>query len=91
MGANLVKNLNFKWIFPALILAGFVLVPIFVVIFHLPFIDLDTLNHLSRFVLPRYILGSVILLFGVLICSLILGITSAYLIAFYDFFGRKIF
>lgn len=91
MGANLMKNLNFKWIFPALILAGFVLVPIFVVIFHLPFIDLDTLNHLSRFVLPRYILGSVILLFGVLICTLILGITSAYLIAFYDFFGRKIF
>lgn len=86
-----MKNLNLFWIISAIFITSLILIPIFVIIAHLPFIDMDTLSHLGRFVLPRYIFGSVILLFGVLALTLILGISTAYLIAFYDFFGRKVF
>lgn len=86
-----MKNLNFAWILFATLTTSLILIPIAVIIAHLPTIDLDSLSHLGRFVLPRYILGSLILLFGVLILTLILGISTAYLIAFYDFFGRRFF
>ena len=86
-----MKNLNFAWLFSAILATSLILIPIFVIIAHLPSIDADTLAHLGRFVLPRYIFGSAVIVFGVLVLTLILGISTAYLIAFYDFFGRKFF
>lgn len=75
----------------ALVLVFCVLIPVFVVVLHLPFIDSDTLSHLSRYVLPRYIWGSFIILCGVVGLSLLLGISTAYLIAFYDFWASRFF
>lgn len=86
-----MKNLNSLWIISAIFITSLILIPIFVIIAHLPFIDTDTLTHLGRFVLPRYIFGSTLILFGTLAGTLILGISTAYLIAFYDFFGRRFF
>lgn len=86
-----MANLGYKWSVPAIFIVMLVLVPVLVVFAHLPFIDKDTLSHLSSFVLPRYIWGSFIVLIGVLCCTLILGISTAYLIAFYDFAFMKIF
>lgn len=86
-----MKNLNSLWIISAIFITSLILIPIFVIIAHLPFIDTDTLAHLGRFVLPRYIFGSALILFGTLAGTLILGISTAYLIAFYDFFGRRFF
>lgn len=86
-----MANLGYKWGIFAIAIVMLVIVPVCVVIAHLPFIDKDTLSHLSSFVLPRYIWGSFIVLVGVLVCTLILGISTAYLIAFYNFTFAKIF
>lgn len=86
-----MKNLSLFWRIPAFLSILFILIPIIVITAHLPFIDTDTLAHLGRFVLPRYIFGSAIILFGTLFGTLILGISTAYLVAFYDFFGRRFF
>lgn len=57
----------------------------------MPFIDLITLKHLAKNVLPRYIYGSFFILSGTLILCLIIGLISAYLISFYKFFASKFF
>ncbi|QOQ89429.1 iron ABC transporter permease [Campylobacter peloridis] len=68
-----------------------IILPILAIILHLPFIDINTLKHLSKNVLPRYIFSSAFILLGTLALCLVIGLISAYLIAFYKFFGSKFF
>lgn len=86
-----MKFLSLRWSLATFFFCVIIILPIIAIIFHIPFIDLDTLKHLSKNVLPRYIYGSALILFGTLVLCLILGLISAYLIAFYKFFGSKFF
>lgn len=86
-----MKFLTKKWSVVAIFVCILVLLPIFAIILHVPFIDINTLVHLSKNVLPRYILGSIFILFGTLLLCLFFGLLSAYLIAFYDFFASRYF
>lgn len=82
--------LSWRWNLVALFAITLVLIPILVVLSYLPFIDKETLLHLSRYVLPRYIWGSFVILVGVIVLTFILGVSTAYLIAFYRFFGSRV-
>ncbi len=84
-------NLGWSWGSVALLIIALILIPVFVILFHIPFINQETLAHLSQHVLPRYIIGSLIVLVGVIAITFIIGISTAYLIAFYGFFGSKVF
>lgn len=84
-----VLNLGPAWIVGAIFIALVVLIPILNVIFHIPFFEKDILGHLYEYVLPRYIKGSIIVLGGVLIITFIIGVSCAYLISFFNFFGSK--
>ncbi len=46
-------------------------------------------NHLIEYVLPRYVLNSFVLIFGVSILSLILGVGSAWFLTNFNFFGKS--
>ncbi|ENC9217993.1 iron ABC transporter permease [Campylobacter lari] len=86
-----MKFLSLRWSFATFFFCSLIILPILAIILHLPFIDINTLKHLSKNVLPRYIFGSAFILFGTLVLCLIIGLVSAYLIAFYKFFGSKFF
>jgi len=51
---------------------------------------LDTLLHLLSTVLPRYTLTSVLLLTQVVLFAVLLGVGAAWLVAAYDFPGRRV-
>ena len=51
----------------------------------------ESWKHLRDTVLGQYIKGSLILVFGTAILSVILGVSSAWLVACCEFPGRKIF
>lgn len=85
-----MQFLKWQWNLGAILIILLILIPIAVIVFHLPFLDKDTLHHLSEHVLMRYVSGSLKILFGVLALTFILGVSTAFLIAFYDFFGSKI-
>lgn len=80
-----------KWFILAICICLLVCLPIISIISYIPLIDFDTLSHLSQYVLPRYIAGSLIILIGVLILSALLGIISAYLVSFFTFSFSKFF
>ncbi|MCR6575736.1 iron ABC transporter permease [Campylobacter insulaenigrae] len=86
-----MKFLSLRWLLPTFFLCVLIILPILAIVLHIPFIDIGTLEHLSKNVLPRYVYGSAIILFGTLILCLVLGLVSAYLISFYKFFGSKFF
>lgn len=86
-----MKFLSLRWSLAAFFFCVLIILPILAIILHLPFIDINTLKHLSKNVLPRYIFGSAFILLGTLALCLVIGLISAYLIAFYKFFGSKFF
>ena len=51
----------------------------------------STLSHLWNFVLGEYIVTTLILIFGVGVGVFVLGVGNAWIIASYDFPGKKIF
>ena len=48
-------------------------------------------SHLAETVLPRYVVNTLILMFGVGFVSLLFGISTAWIIVRYDFPGRRVF
>ena len=84
------RNLNI-WFFSSLVISIIVSIPILTVF--TSFFE-NTTNYfeiLKNTFLFEYILNSLILLFGVLIFSLVIGVGCAYLVSFYDFPGVKFF
>ena len=51
----------------------------------------STLSHLWNFVLGEYIVTTLILILGVGVGVFVLGVGNAWIIASYDFPGKKIF
>ncbi len=80
------------WCWPLFVLLLCFLTPVFTVVssVFLPN-DKDTWSHLVDTVLLEYTLNSLLLVLGVSVGVLSIGITSAWLIARCDFFGRKVF
>ena len=74
---------------PALIVALFILAPIFNIVFVSLGDNKDLLSHLMETVLPRYFFNTIILIFGVGILATIFGVSSGWIISRYNFWGRK--
>ena len=55
------------------------------------FFAVDTLSHLWNFVLKDYIASTVLLILGVGVGVLFLGVGNAWIVASYDFPGKKVF
>ena len=73
------------------ILALFIIAPI-VAIFYSAFLgDTSLWPHLFSTVLPRYIYNTIVLMIGVGLMSLLFGISTAWVVTRYNFFGKFFF
>ena len=74
----------------ATLLALFIISPI-VAIFYSAFLGDTTLwPHLFSTVLPRYVYNTIVLMIGVGILSIIFGVSSAWVVTRYNFFGKNL-
>ncbi|MBL4704389.1 MAG: iron ABC transporter permease [Flavobacteriales bacterium] len=79
------------WLITLLIILSFILLPLFSILFRAFEPDAPTWDLITTYFLSKYIWNSMILVFGVVLFCLILGVIPAWLIANYDFPGRKLF
>ena len=84
---NFTQNL---WVFFSLIVILIILSPIFIILFSSFNFNFYNWNHLLSTKLNIYIINTITLLFGVGFCSLLLGLTTAWVIVRYDFLFSKI-
>lgn len=80
-----------KWLLLACCIAAIVFLPVLAVIYLALFPEENAWSHLADTVLSSYIKNTVILMLGVGTLSSLLGIGSAWLVAHYDFPGKRIF
>ena len=79
------------WILATLILTIILFSPILAVFFAAAG-DSDGLwGHLFQTVLPRYIINTLVLMMGVALVSVAFGVSSAWVVVRFDFFGRSLF
>ncbi len=83
--------LNNKWIFLSLLIIFILLCPILSIVLSSLNFDLSLWKHLISTKLGLYILNTLILLFGVGVTSIFFGISTAWIIARYNFPFSKIF
>ena len=82
--------LNFWSLGPFIIFLFFV-APVVIVLSSLLGEYSDNWSHLYEYVLLGYIKNSFYLVFGVSFCVLLIGVTTAWLVTNYNFFGKSIF
>ena len=89
---QLVKDFFHKnsWFLSSLTIALFVALPIISVLYLALFPEENAWVHLINTVLPSYLENTLILMVGVGSLSLLIGTGAAWLIAMYDFPGKKI-
>ena len=75
----------------AIILATLIIAPIVAIFLSALFGDTTLWPHLFSTVLPRYVYNTIVLMIGVGALSLIFGISSAWVVTRYNFFGKFIF
>mgnify|MGYP001330583943 CR=1 FL=1 len=75
----------------ATVLALAIISPIIAVFFSAFLGDTTLWPHLFSTVLPRYVYNTLVLMLGVGILSSVFGISSAWVVTRYNFFGKKIF
>jgi iron(III) transport system permease protein len=78
------------WSIPILIIALVIIAPILAILYSAFLGDTSLWPHLFSTVLPRYILNTLILMFGVGSLSLVLGVSTAWVITRYNFLGKNI-
>ena len=83
-------NWNNSSIFATLV-ALIIIAPVFAIFYSAFLGDTSLWPHLFSTVLPRYISNTIILMVGVGILSSILGVSTAWVVTRYDFFGKKFF
>ena len=76
------------WTVGSLLLCVIVFLPIATVITNL-LGGSEHWSHISQYLLPKYILSTMYLTFGVGIVSTIIGVGCAYMVTCYDFYGRR--
>lgn len=86
---HLPRDINPFWLLPALLMAFCLIAPIFT-IFNIAFHPEENIwPHLYNTVLGGYISDTLILILGVGSISLTIGVSTAWLVTMYDFWGRK--
>ena len=75
----------------ATLLAAFIITPIIAIFFSAFLGDTSLWPHLFSTVLPRYVYNTVVLMIGVGALSLIFGISTAWVVTRYNFFGKNFF
>ena len=75
----------------ATFIALIIIAPIFAIFYSALLGDTSLWPHLFSTVLPRYISNTVILMIGVGILSSLLGVSTAWVVTRYNFFGRSFF
>jgi iron(III) transport system permease protein len=83
-------NWNNSSIFASLI-ALLIIAPVFAVFYSAFLGDTSLWTHLFSTVLPRYISNTIILMLGVGLLSTLLGVSTAWVVTRYDFFGKNFF
>ena len=83
-------NWNNSSIFATLV-ALIIIAPVFAIFYSAFLGDTSLWPHLFSTVLPRYISNTIILMVGVGILSSILGVSTAWVVTRYDFFGKNFF
>ncbi|HAT36053.1 MAG TPA: ABC transporter permease [Rhodospirillaceae bacterium] len=93
--AALVGGFKFSWPSPwtiaTLIIAGIFCGPIVAVLATATGDSEGLWQHLFSTVLPRYVANTIVLMLGVGAFSLLFGVTSAWVVVRYAFFGRRIY
>ena len=84
------SNFSFWNIIPLLALLVFI-TPIFIVLFSLFSGFSENIIHIYNYVLFEYVSNSLILVFGVCILVFFIGISTAWLVTNYNFFGKRVF
>ncbi len=79
------------WVWGASFAAFLLVAPLLVVVFGFPAPASDLWAHLVRTVLPDYVVNTLGIAAGVAIGVTALGATTAWLVAMYDFPGRRLF
>lgn len=74
----------------AVVVALIIALPVGVIAAHLFFPPGETWRHLAATVLPRYLINTAWLVFGVGLGSLVFGVSSAWLVTMYRFPGRRV-
>tara|TARA_R110002072_G_C7976868_1_gene535594 strand:+ start:1448 stop:3109 length:1662 start_codon:yes stop_codon:yes gene_type:complete len=80
---------NNGWFLSSLTIALFVALPIISVVYLALFPEENAWTHLFNTVLPSYLKNTLILMIGVGSLSLLIGTGAAWLVAMYDFPGKK--
>ncbi|MEH6628367.1 MAG: iron ABC transporter permease [Motiliproteus sp.] len=80
-----------RWLISALIVALLVALPVISVFYLALFPSENIWPHLAETVLPVYVSTTLILMFGVGILSIIIGVSSAWLVTMCRFPGRRFF
>ena len=84
--------INFNlWSNSVAIIALIIIAPIFSIFYYAILGDTSLWPHLFSTVLPRYLTNTIILMFGVGGLSLVFGLTTAWIVTRYNFFGKKFF
>ncbi len=84
--------INFNlWSNSVAIIALIIIAPIFSIFYYAILGDTSLWPHLFSTVLPRYLTNTIILMFGVGGLSLVFGVTTAWIVTRYNFFGKKFF
>ncbi len=80
-----------RWILVTLLIGSFLALPVFSVIW-LAFNPSESIwNHLVATVLPTYVENTLWLMFGVGVGTVLIGVSSAWLVTMFNFPGREIF
>ena len=75
---------------PATFLSILLMGPIFSLIFMAFESNQDLWVHFINKVLPIYVVNTLMLFFGVLFLSAVLGVSTAWIVTYYSFTGKKI-
>ncbi len=89
--ALLAKRTSKRWIISAAITTAVVALPVLSVLFLALFPEENIWPHLVETTLPRYLITTLQLMFGVAIITLALGLSSAWAVTMCEFPGRRFF
>lgn len=85
-----MKTNSKKWFIVTLIVALLLTAPLWLLVSFVFEPTNDNWTHIANTLLPEYIENSLILMLGVSIGTLLFGVSSAWIISQYHFFGKKI-
>lgn len=87
----LARRTSKRWLLSAIVTTAIVALPVFSVLYLAFFPDENIWPHLLETTLPRYLVTTFQLMLGVTAITLIIGVSSAWIITMCDFPGRRFF